>query len=75
MGTQRLIQITPQIRILVAVEPIDARKYAPSTNMRSKAVPARKTDHFSGLGRRITGLPLRSEQGEQFIRRPELTAS
>ena len=26
MGAGRLIQITPQIRILVAVEPIDARK-------------------------------------------------
>jgi len=26
VGAGRLIQITPQIRILVAVEPIDARK-------------------------------------------------
>jgi len=30
-----LIQIAPQIRILVAVEPIDARKYAPFIDMRS----------------------------------------
>jgi hypothetical protein len=30
-----MIQITPQIRILVVVEPIDARKYAPSIDMRS----------------------------------------
>ncbi|MEA2874560.1 MAG: hypothetical protein QOH67_4753, partial [Hyphomicrobiales bacterium] len=45
-----LIQITPQLRILVAVEAIDGRKYAPSTNMRSlvladfriQALPGRK---------------------------------
>jgi hypothetical protein len=30
-----MIQITPQMRILVAVEPVDGRKYAPSINMRS----------------------------------------
>jgi hypothetical protein len=30
-----MIQITPQMRILVAVEPVDGRNYAPSTNMRS----------------------------------------
>jgi hypothetical protein len=30
-----MIQITPQMRILVAVEAVDGRKYAPSINMRS----------------------------------------
>lgn len=30
-----VIQITPQMRILVAIEAVDGRKYAPSTNMRS----------------------------------------
>ena len=30
-----MIQITPQMRILVAVEPVDGRKYAPSIDMRS----------------------------------------
>ena len=35
LGARRLIQITPQMRILVAVESIDGRKYAPSIDMRS----------------------------------------
>jgi len=30
-----MLQITPQMRILVAVEAVDFRKYAPSMNMRS----------------------------------------
>ena len=30
-----MLQITPQMRILVAVEAVDGRKYAPSMNMRS----------------------------------------
>jgi hypothetical protein len=30
-----MIQITPQMRIRVAVEAVDGRKYAPSINMRS----------------------------------------
>jgi len=30
-----MIQITAQMRVLVAIEPVDGRKYAPSTNMRS----------------------------------------
>ena len=30
-----MIQITPQMRILVAVEPVDGRKYALSIDMRS----------------------------------------
>jgi hypothetical protein len=32
-----LIQIAPQFRILVAIEAIDGRKYAPSIDMRSSA--------------------------------------
>jgi len=35
MGGCFLIQITPQMRILVAIEAIDCRKYAPSIDMRS----------------------------------------
>jgi hypothetical protein len=30
-----MLQITPQMRILVAVEAVDFRKYAPSIDMRS----------------------------------------
>jgi hypothetical protein len=30
-----MIQITPQMRVLVAIEPVDGRKYAPSIDMRS----------------------------------------
>jgi hypothetical protein len=33
-----VIQITPQMRILVAIEPVDGRKYAPSIVMRSCGV-------------------------------------
>jgi hypothetical protein len=39
VGGGVLIQITPQMRILVAIESIDGRKYAPSTVMRSFAKP------------------------------------
>ena len=49
-----MIQIAPQIRILVAVEAIDGRKYAPSIDMRSLRVPARKTGQLRDPGRRIT---------------------
>jgi hypothetical protein len=34
-GEGGMIQITPQMRILVALEAVDGRKYAPSINMRS----------------------------------------
>jgi len=34
-GVCILIQITPQLRILVAIDAIDGRKYAPSIDMRS----------------------------------------
>jgi hypothetical protein len=30
-----MLQITPQMRILVALEAVDGRNYAPSINMRS----------------------------------------
>jgi len=34
-----VIQITPRMRILVAVEAIDGRKYAPSIDMREGTSP------------------------------------
>jgi hypothetical protein len=35
-----MIQITPQMHVLVAVEPVDLRKYAPSIDMRSWSTDA-----------------------------------
>jgi hypothetical protein len=37
-----VIQITAQMRVLVAIEPVDGRKYAPSIDMRSSALPTRR---------------------------------
>jgi hypothetical protein len=34
-----MIQITPQMHVLAAVEPVDLRKYAPSIDMRSLPKP------------------------------------
>jgi hypothetical protein len=34
-----MIQITAQMRVLVAIEPVDGRKYAPSIDMRSFSKP------------------------------------
>jgi len=34
-GNGRMIQITAQMRVLVAIEAVDGRKYAPSIDMRS----------------------------------------
>ncbi len=34
-GWRPVIQITAQMRVLVAIEPVDGRKYAPSIDMRS----------------------------------------
>ena len=31
-----MIQITAQMRVLVAIEPVDGRKYAPSIDMQSR---------------------------------------
>jgi hypothetical protein len=60
-----LIQITPQLRILVAIEAIDGRKYAPSTNMRSKALRTRKNRSPGRIWTAHNGtLPLRSEHGQ-----------
>jgi hypothetical protein len=44
-----MLQITPQMRILVAVEAVDFRKYAPSIDMRSPANPGRAISRFSSL--------------------------
>jgi hypothetical protein len=43
-----MIQITPQMRILVAVEAVDGRKYAPSVDMQSRQ-KARLRDSSSAL--------------------------
>jgi hypothetical protein len=39
LGHGPLIQIAPQFRILVAIEAMNGRKYAPSIDMRSSANP------------------------------------
>jgi hypothetical protein len=47
-------RITAQMRVLVAIEPVDGRKYAPSTHMWSGAVLCPQDWSFASLGRRIT---------------------
>ncbi len=69
-----MIQIAAQVRILVAVEAIDGRKYAPSTNMRSRAVLPVQIAACEASERRITGLRFGSEHRQQLVRRPEATA-
>jgi hypothetical protein len=49
-----MIQITAQMRVLVAIEPVDGRKYAPSIDMRSRSVRTHKIGHSREPGRRIT---------------------
>ena len=49
-----MIQITPQMRVLVAIEPVDMRKYAPSIVMWSRQAAAAESARFSGSGRPIT---------------------
>lgn len=49
-----MIQITAQMRVLVAIEPVDGRKYALSINMRSCALPTPQNSLLRGSGRRIT---------------------
>jgi hypothetical protein len=44
-----MIQITAQMRVLVAIESVDGRKYAPYMNMRSEALPDRKNAPLDGL--------------------------
>jgi hypothetical protein len=41
-----MIQISPTMRILVAIEPVDLRKYAPSIKMRSCAYPGHAIARF-----------------------------
>ena len=56
MGGLVLIQITPQMRILVAIESIDGRKCAPSIDMRSCAQPSHTNGRLRILGQRITSV-------------------
>jgi hypothetical protein len=44
-----MIQVTATMRILVAIEPVDLRKYALYTNMRSEAFAGRKNAPLDGL--------------------------
>ena len=53
-GNGRMIQITAQMRVLVAIEPVDGRKYAPSIDMRSRAVRTPRISLLRDPGRRIT---------------------
>src|SRR5580700_2173148 len=69
VGAGRLIQITPQIRILVAVEPVDARKGIDSLAQlcREKLT----ADPFSGClfifrSRRGTAIKLLAYDGQGF---------
>jgi hypothetical protein len=55
VGVGILIQITPQLRILVAIDVIDGRKYAPSIVMRSRIALTHKPGRLRSPGRRITG--------------------
>ena len=59
-----VIQIAPPFRILVAIEAIDGRKYAPSIDMRSWSADAPRNRNLRGFGRRITGLRFGSKQIE-----------
>jgi len=54
VGGRVLIQITPHMRILVAIESIDGRKYAPSIDMRS---PFRQGFKIEALLRRTRPYP------------------
>ena len=71
-----MIQITAQTRILVAVEAVDFRKYAPSIVMRSRVVPTRENRPLARPRTAHNGVLLfGSKHGKQLIRRPELTAT
>jgi hypothetical protein len=60
-----MIQVTATMRILVAIEPVDLRKYAPSMNVRSEPVGSRKNGSLYGICTAHKGdVPLRSKQGE-----------
>ena len=69
MGARRLIQIAPQIRILVAVEPIDARKGIDSLAQLCREKLS--ADPFSGClfifrSRRGTAIKLLTYDGQGF---------
>src|SRR5271157_1832972 len=69
VGAGRLIQITPQIRILVAVEPIDARKGIDSLAQLCREKLA--SDPFSGClfifrSRRGTAIKILAYDGQGF---------
>jgi len=49
-----MIHITAQMRVLVAIEAVDGRKYAPSINMRSERSRVAKSGRSTGFERRIT---------------------
>ena len=70
-GVVDMLAITPQMRILVAVEAVDFRKYAPSIDMRSRAVPTREIGLLRGFGRRELRFgPKHSEQHVGCRKRP-----
>ncbi len=50
MGGNFLIQVAPQVRILVAVEAVDGRKYAPSIDMRSFSKPGLRDSSSATAG-------------------------
>jgi hypothetical protein len=45
-----MIQITAQMRVLVAIEPVDGRKYAPSIDMRSFSKPRLRDSSSASAG-------------------------
>ncbi len=50
-----MIQVTATMRILVAIEPVDLRKYAPSIDMRSCAHPGLAISRLSFTVDGLTG--------------------
>ena len=64
VGSGAMIHITAQMRVLVAIEAVDGRNYAPSTVLRSRAAESAKPAILRGFGRRITVLQLVSKHGK-----------
>ena len=52
-----MIQITAQMRVLVAIEPVDGRKYAPSIDMRRLVKTGRAEVHAGLIGNHRPGVP------------------
>ena len=68
-----MIQITAQMRVLVAIEPVDGRNYVPSIVMWSRSFGRAKSGRFKERGRHIIQeLPFGPQHGQQLIRWPEL---